>query len=272
MADERPNPPPGGPERKQQPPVANHGRTGRWLPPTIDFLLILNTISKILMVAAMAFLWARTRPLGMFGRRVVAVIAVGDFSLTNLLQMLNDIRSFRFNPPRHPARARGRPKTLTMTKVVVQDDSPEVPSTEVETTETPQDAVEEDPHPIVSQGNDESQGLHSDAPPEPIFELDSVGEAHSARKEKTVPVLSSPTAQIRARLRRTAKRGDASVLPSFDFETTKTPHEDRDGSLNQGCNQWNDCGASDISSSQSWDYLKNVFDLWDDDISTSLFD
>lgn len=40
-------------------------------PATIDSLLVLNVMSKLFMVSAITFIWARTRPLGSVGRNIL---------------------------------------------------------------------------------------------------------------------------------------------------------------------------------------------------------
>ncbi|KAK4084625.1 uncharacterized protein Triagg1_1105 [Trichoderma aggressivum f. europaeum] len=69
------------PSRERQRQMAQIARDNRTIftqiraffraPETIDTLLILNVISKFFMVTAVVFMWARTRPLGSFGRNVL---------------------------------------------------------------------------------------------------------------------------------------------------------------------------------------------------------
>ncbi|KKP01587.1 hypothetical protein THAR02_06295 [Trichoderma harzianum] len=120
-------------------------------PATIDTLLIMNVMSKLFMVCAITFIWARTRPLGSIGRNVLAFLTVSDIGITQLLWEFNDLqfvfllsilediradadgcgRSWRLNPPQNDDVAiQTEPESIEMTRVVVQPDAAALPSSE----------------------------------------------------------------------------------------------------------------------------------------------
>ncbi|KAL5086568.1 hypothetical protein Trisim1_008967 [Trichoderma cf. simile WF8] len=138
-------------------------------PATIDSLLVLNVMSKLFMVSAITFIWARTRPLGSVGRNIlggqplvsfacggslkakirssltvplsislcltcvfsIAFLTVSDIGITQFLWEFNDLQSWRLAPPQNDDVAiQTEPESIEMTRVVVQPDAAALPSSE----------------------------------------------------------------------------------------------------------------------------------------------
>ncbi|KAL7961936.1 hypothetical protein V8C34DRAFT_326547 [Trichoderma compactum] len=245
MAESKP------PSRERQRQAAQIARDNRTIftqirsffraPETIDSLLIVNVISKFFMVAAVVFIWARTRPLGSFGRNVLGgqpfvlfacpFLTVSDIGITQLLWGFNDLQSWRFDPPQNDVAIQTEPENIKMTRVVVERDAAAaLPSLEFVGVRSLRAIEERNRRPRAA--------VQSDAPPAlPSFEFERarprpVGQSdlhpkvdEEARVQKTVSRVSFQLPVVKPETPPGTEGGVdvASSLPSFDSETTPTP-------------------------------------------------
>ncbi|KAL6701994.1 hypothetical protein J3F84DRAFT_399556 [Trichoderma pleuroticola] len=204
-------------------------------PATIDSLLIMNVISKLFMVTAVAFIWARTRPLGSFGRNVLAFLTVSDIGITQLLWAFNDMQSWRFDPPQIDVAIQTEPENIKMTRVVVEREAAAaaLPNLEFVGVRSLRAIEERNRRPRAA--------VQSDAPPAlPSFEFERARRRpveqsnlhpkvdEETRVSKAVPRVSFKLPVVTPEITVTPPDAEggadvASLLPSYDSETTPTP-------------------------------------------------
>ncbi|KAL6837715.1 hypothetical protein V8C40DRAFT_260691 [Trichoderma camerunense] len=193
-------------------------------PATIDFLLVLNVMSKLFMVSAITFIWARTRPL--------AFLTVSDIGITQFLWEFNDLQSWRLAPPQNDDVAiQTEPESIEMTRVVVQPDAAALPSSEFVGVRSLR-AIE-------ARNRRLRAAVQSDPPPAlPSFEFERAiprplrqRNLHPRVTERTGVSQAGPRVSFQLpveTVRYLYANADvdvevASSLPSLDSETTPTP-------------------------------------------------
>ncbi|KAL6789413.1 hypothetical protein J3E68DRAFT_439556 [Trichoderma sp. SZMC 28012] len=201
-------------------------------PATIDSLLVLNVMSKLFMVSAITFIWARTRPLGSVGRNILAFLTVSDIGITQFLWEFNDLQSWRLAPPQNDDVAiQTEPESIEMTKVVVQPDAAALPSSEFVGVRSlraiearnrrVRAAVQSDPPPALPSFEFER------AIPRPLRQRNlhpRVAEGAGVRQAGPRVSFQLPVETVRYRYANAdADVEDDSSLPSLDSETTPTP-------------------------------------------------
>ncbi|KAL6829344.1 hypothetical protein J3E69DRAFT_354781 [Trichoderma sp. SZMC 28015] len=199
-------------------------------PATIDSLLVLNVMSKLFMVSAITFIWARTRPLGSVGRNILAFLTVSDIGITQFLWEFNDLQSWRLAPPQNDDVAiQTEPESIEMTKVVVQPDAAALPSSEFVGVRSLRAigarnrrlraAVQSDPPPALPSFEFET------ARPLPLRQRSlhpNVNEGTRVSQAGPRVSFQLPVETVRYRYAN-ADVEDSSSLPSLDSETTPTP-------------------------------------------------
>ncbi|KAF3073789.1 hypothetical protein CFAM422_003995 [Trichoderma lentiforme] len=201
-------------------------------PATIDSLLIMNVMSKLFMVSAITFIWARTRPLGSVGRNILAFLTVSDIGITQFLWEFNDLQSWRLAPPQNDDVAiQTEPESIEMTRVVVEPDAAALPSSEFVGVRSLR-AIE-------ARNRRLRAAVQSDAPPAlPSFEFERAiprplrqRNLHPRIAEGTGVSQAGPRVSFQLpveTVRYLYANADvdvevASSLPSLDSETTPTP-------------------------------------------------
>ncbi|PTB54945.1 hypothetical protein M431DRAFT_5553 [Trichoderma harzianum CBS 226.95] len=201
-------------------------------PATIDSLLILNVMSKLFMVSAITFIWARTRPLGSIGRNVLAFLTVSDIGITQFLWEFNDLQSWRLDPPQNDDVAiQTEPESIEMTRVVVQPDAAVLPSSEFVGVRSLRAIEARNRRPRVAVQNDAPPALPSfefeRARPRPVRQ----NNLHPRVDEDAGVSQAGPRVSFQLpveTVRYLYANADvdvevASSLPSLDSETTPTP-------------------------------------------------
>ncbi|KAL7949706.1 hypothetical protein V8C42DRAFT_219358 [Trichoderma barbatum] len=91
-----------------------------------DYLLVLQMVTKILMVGALMLIWAVPRGLTPMKQSVIAWIVVGNFSIGPLLQAIDDASYPKPPPADVPIRMdpEHEPETFEMRGVVIRPDTP----------------------------------------------------------------------------------------------------------------------------------------------------
>ncbi|PKK48443.1 hypothetical protein CI102_7298 [Trichoderma harzianum] len=176
-------------------------------PATIDSLLILNVMSKLFMVSAITFIWARTRPLGSIGRNVLAFLTNDDVAIQT------------------------EPESIEMTRVVVQPDAAVLPSSEFVGVRSLRAIEARNRRPRVAVQNDAPPALPSfefeRARPRPVRQ----NNLHPRVDEDAGVSQAGPRVSFQLpveTVRYLYANADvdvevASSLPSLDSETTPTP-------------------------------------------------
>ncbi|KAK0762307.1 hypothetical protein N5P37_005114 [Trichoderma harzianum] len=207
-------------------------------PATIDSLLILNVMSKLFMVSAITFIWARTRPLGSVGRNVLGgqpwfpFLTVSDIGITQFLWEFNDLQSWRLDPPQNDDVAiQTEPESIEMTRVVVQPDAAVLPSSEFVGVRSLRAIEARNRRPRVAVQNDAPPALPSfefeRARPRPVRQ----NNLHPRVDEDAGVSQAGPRVSFQLpveTVRYLYANADvdvevASSLPSLDSETTPTP-------------------------------------------------